>query len=547
MRTKMFNLKSVSVLFALMLVFWSCEEDQDITKVEVSASFTSEVEGLKATFTNTSENATSYEWDFGDGNTSTEKNPSNTYEAGGDYTVTLTAYGEDESDMAEETTTVTVTSVDPCLTHDGSESGNLIVGGQFESCDAQYWTALTTGQKNDGGTEEHAKFEFGYTDYKPTNGEGGALYIHPDNDEAGGEEGTILYQEVSLTKGLYQFNAQVKLDGENEADPTSAMNSYWFEFYVHNEEPVEGDGYNNTAVSGWIYGGWTGWAFEIPAMDGFLPHTLMAANQADDDGNFVVEEDGTYYVAIKFGKGNDADGASFGEGIALDKMHLARVGDIPECYGYEETPIEGNYIKGGGMETCDANYWTVIAANLDEVPPMFGYTDYAPANGTDGALYFSTPEANDGVGGTAGTVYQYMGILEAGTYEISALVKQGGVEGGNSQFWWEMYVWTEEPVAGEEYQPKESDADDAFKVAPIGGYTHAGWGPRPDIGVGVATTAHDGQMQWGHNPYDQANNSGQFTIAEDGEYYFVFKFGTWEGSLGEGISIDDLKITKVVQ
>lgn len=42
-------------------------------------------------FSNTSTSATTYAWDFGDGNTSTEANPSNTYAADADYTVTLTA------------------------------------------------------------------------------------------------------------------------------------------------------------------------------------------------------------------------------------------------------------------------------------------------------------------------------------------------------------------------------------------------------------------------------------------------------------------------
>ncbi len=40
-------------------------------------------------FTNTSTNGTTYSWDFGDTNTSTSQNPSNTYTANGNYTVTL--------------------------------------------------------------------------------------------------------------------------------------------------------------------------------------------------------------------------------------------------------------------------------------------------------------------------------------------------------------------------------------------------------------------------------------------------------------------------
>src|SRR5690606_33659943 len=44
-------------------------------------------------FTNQSENATSYSWNFGDGTTSTEENPSKTYSNPGIYTVRLTAVG----------------------------------------------------------------------------------------------------------------------------------------------------------------------------------------------------------------------------------------------------------------------------------------------------------------------------------------------------------------------------------------------------------------------------------------------------------------------
>lgn len=54
-------------------------------------SFSSSREENTFTFTNTSENADTYLWDFGDGNTSTEENPVHEYTFGGTYPVSLTA------------------------------------------------------------------------------------------------------------------------------------------------------------------------------------------------------------------------------------------------------------------------------------------------------------------------------------------------------------------------------------------------------------------------------------------------------------------------
>ncbi|MFQ5446514.1 MAG: PKD domain-containing protein, partial [Saprospiraceae bacterium] len=73
------------------------------------AGFTSSADLLEVTFTNTSTNATSYEWDFGDSQTSTEENPVHTYDQDGTYTVTLTATNE----CGSVTTTQEVTVITP--------------------------------------------------------------------------------------------------------------------------------------------------------------------------------------------------------------------------------------------------------------------------------------------------------------------------------------------------------------------------------------------------------------------------------------------------
>jgi PKD repeat protein len=71
------------------------------------ASFTQTNGSYTVQFLNNSTNATSYTWNFGDGNTSTSANPSHTYATGGDFTVVLTATNGDCSN----TFTINLTSV----------------------------------------------------------------------------------------------------------------------------------------------------------------------------------------------------------------------------------------------------------------------------------------------------------------------------------------------------------------------------------------------------------------------------------------------------
>jgi len=92
-------LKKFIVLFGLLPVFLftACSEDEDPVLEDPVAIFNYEINEdnfYLVTFENLSLNATSYSWNFGDGNSSTEENPNHAYTDVGTYDVTLTASNE---------------------------------------------------------------------------------------------------------------------------------------------------------------------------------------------------------------------------------------------------------------------------------------------------------------------------------------------------------------------------------------------------------------------------------------------------------------------
>lgn len=77
-------------LIALTAIFAvSCKKENAVE--EPKPRFSYEASGLTVKFANQSQNAETYAWDFGDGQTSTENEPEHTYAKYGSYTVTLTA------------------------------------------------------------------------------------------------------------------------------------------------------------------------------------------------------------------------------------------------------------------------------------------------------------------------------------------------------------------------------------------------------------------------------------------------------------------------
>ena len=155
-------MKSILIIamIAMIGMFTACEDDEK-KAADPFASFQYEVSkdnALKVSFTNTSENAESYKWDFGDGETSTEENPVHEYSEEGSYDVVLTATNADGV-STDVTNTVQVGST--LLAGKDSKTWKLIREGTSmgvgpDAAGARSWWSL----KNDGSRPCYYKQEF---------------------------------------------------------------------------------------------------------------------------------------------------------------------------------------------------------------------------------------------------------------------------------------------------------------------------------------------------------------------------------------------------
>ena len=92
-------MKRLLLIPAFAVVLFSCSKEDDPLP-EPQSSFTASEsfieKGETVQFTNSSINAVRYEWDFGNGESSVIKNPTMKFGEAGSYTVTLSAYNEEE-------------------------------------------------------------------------------------------------------------------------------------------------------------------------------------------------------------------------------------------------------------------------------------------------------------------------------------------------------------------------------------------------------------------------------------------------------------------
>ncbi|MDA3942899.1 MAG: PKD domain-containing protein [Bacteroidetes bacterium] len=158
------------IIMLLACIIISCNDKSKDIEPQIIADFSYEIDDFdyfKVHFTNLSENAISFSWDFGNGDSSTLENPTYTYAVEGTYDVTLTVYGANgNKNVKKGSITLVSVEVDP-LTGRHSKTwklyrvGSAVTLGPDPSQPDLWWE----GFYNDGSRSCLYKHEFiFYTD-----------------------------------------------------------------------------------------------------------------------------------------------------------------------------------------------------------------------------------------------------------------------------------------------------------------------------------------------------------------------------------------------
>ena len=99
-----------TVVISVTVLLFSCT-DEDPNTADAKACFTYSPANInvgdEVTFSNCSENASDFGWDFGDGGLSVEENPVYTFERPGEFVVRLVSTNESSVDEVSQTLVVT--------------------------------------------------------------------------------------------------------------------------------------------------------------------------------------------------------------------------------------------------------------------------------------------------------------------------------------------------------------------------------------------------------------------------------------------------------
>jgi chitodextrinase len=205
-----------------MFLFTSCKEES----LEPSAYFVPSATTIKAgniiTFENQSKDAESFDWNFDDGNTSTDYSPVHSYNMPGEYNVLLLAYNKSKNDQYVVLITVETDEqlVESCfvMSPRSPEIGKSIV---FTNCSA--YAVTYSWDFGDGGTSTSVNPSYVY------NKAGSYTVILTAN----GDTGSNIFQQNITVRGEGELPA---FDPYNyNSIPFNGWNPHYYTDFVESE------------------------------------------------------------------------------------------------------------------------------------------------------------------------------------------------------------------------------------------------------------------------------------------------------------------------
>jgi PKD repeat protein len=303
------------LIILLSLAVFSCTDEVEEGSRPKAADFTMTVNPInlqEITFTNESENATHYVWNFGDGTElSYEKDPVHAYGEPGSYTVTLNARSKGGSVIKSMPIVV-----------EGNEAPNVVEGGDFS--DPGKWTMFSAGMTL-------TTTEFVNGGLKFSNGAGPA------------QTNVLAFSTAEVEAGkTYKFSAKIKGSGASNT---------WFQVYMSNIAPTNGSDYNEGMYTG--LSTWDGCG--ASAFNGNLSDLGCQAGAPGNGKGGIISfnTSGTIYIVFK---GGSWDGSFGTDGITLDDVKL------------QEAEVD-NLVVGGDMSDPEA--WNISKTDATQTDTEF--------------------------------------------------------------------------------------------------------------------------------------------------------------------------------
>ncbi|MDD3077505.1 MAG: PKD domain-containing protein [Paludibacter sp.] len=510
---------------------------------------------LTVQFTDQSAYATSWLWEFGDGSTSTDENPSHTYTSAGTYDVKLTATNEIGSDFITNTAFIQVTAATQLT------GGGVLKNGNMEAQGA--WSVDYLNSES-----VHPQETWNYTDEKPDAGQGGCLLV-----ESEGGSGNIqfaVYQKVHLSAdSVYVFDGAIR-------DLSADLHNYWCEVYV-GSQPIPGADYSANDFDATLIAKFDGWnsGSTVAGLNGTFK------NNAGTYTKYIPESTGDYYFVLKMGT---YDGPAFT--IAIDELSLTPLRTKPfvgfsadnnvgfadletsfsnttkfaDTYLWDfgdgststlenpehtytavgnytvklkasnelgdstltkeafvkvnEKPAlpEGETLYGGDME--NGNYWSNVKFDASDASTLtWNYSGDSPAGAEGGNLRIQSVGGHFNVG-----IYQSINLTEGYTYLFDGFYKDVN---GIADYWCEVYIGDVMPVDGTDYS-----TDFGTKIANINTW--------------------EGSGQFMNGKMSSLLTVSPYKCTKTGTYYFVFKMGSNKSGTNNEILVDGLTLKETL-